>query len=194
MQQKEKNSILWDKFIIWLQKKFSNLIIFVKIIVSNFKQDFQYQEKKFWDYVFYLEFFQSILLEFQLWRASSKLKLIDLFFKGLKLLVKAKLEQKRQKLDNFKEIIELAIQIKAKPSFSFSSTSKIWTSNLLKGYHLILPKISLKAFWPQILEIITPKLRSHNLAIILPEVWSLSKSSEKIKSKRYIGRDKVEEL
>ena len=66
------------------------------------------------DWATYLEYLQSILIEFDPNCALEEDTIIWYFWKGFRSSVQVKMEQRGQKLNSFKEIVEKAVNAKAK--------------------------------------------------------------------------------
>lgn len=90
---KVKTFLSLADFKAFFQKSLGNSRLFDNIIWSKVRRDTQYQQKEIQDWAFYLEHLQSILFEFDTDRTSKKATLICLFREGLKLSIKAQIEQ-----------------------------------------------------------------------------------------------------
>ena len=78
------------------------------------KRDSQYQDKSVQDWAVHLKYLQFILIKFDLDYALEEDTMILYFWKGLRLSVQVKIEQRVQELDSFKEIVKKAINAEAK--------------------------------------------------------------------------------
>ena len=98
------------------------------------KRDTQYQDELVQEWAAHLEYLQLILLEFDAEWASAKGTMICYFRKGLKPSVRAKMEQRGQKLDSFEELVQKAVDAEAKaalwPRFYICNTNQycLWGS------------------------------------------------------------------
>ena len=66
------------------------------------------------DWAAYLEYLQSILLEFNADGAPKKGTMIRYFREGFRSSIRAEMEQRGRKLDSFKELVEKAVNAEAK--------------------------------------------------------------------------------
>ena len=91
----------WIKFKDFLQKNLEDFKAFVDSIWKKVKRDSQYQDKSVQDLAAYLEYLQSILIEFDPEYASEKGTMIRYFREGLRPSIKVKMEQRGQELNSF---------------------------------------------------------------------------------------------
>ena len=104
----------WGKFKDFLQKNVGDSRTFVDSILKKVKRDFQYQNKSIKDWAAYLEYLQSILIEFNLECAPKEDTMIWYFREDLRPLMMVKMEQRGRELNSFKELVEKAVDAKAK--------------------------------------------------------------------------------
>ena len=104
----------WQEFKDFLRKNFGDSRAFVDSIWSKIKRDSQYQDKSVQDWAAYLKYLQSILIEFDLDYAPEEGTMIWYFREGLWPSVQVKIEQRGWELDSFEEIVEKAVDTKAK--------------------------------------------------------------------------------
>ena len=104
----------WPKFKEFLWKNFDDSIGFVDSIWKKVKSDSQYQIKLVQDWAAHLEYLQSILIEFDSKWAPEEGTMIRYFQKGLRPLLRLKMEQRDPEIDNFEELVEKAVDPKAK--------------------------------------------------------------------------------
>ncbi len=81
-------SITWDKFKTFLRKSLSETTSFVDSIWNKIKKDSEYQLKEVQDWAAYLEYLQSILMEFYPVFAPTEDHLGWDFYEGLRPSIK----------------------------------------------------------------------------------------------------------
>ena len=106
--------ITWAKFKHFLQKNLGDSRAFVDSIWKKIKRNSQYQDKLVQDFAVYLEYLQSILIEFDPKCAPEEGTMIWYFQEGLRLLIRVKIEQRGWELDSFKELVKKAVEAEAK--------------------------------------------------------------------------------
>ena len=104
----------WPEFKGFLKKNLGDSRAFVDSIWSKTKRDSQYQDETVQDWAAHLEYLQSILLEFNADGAPKEGTMIRYFREGLKPSIWAEIEQRSRELDSFKELVEKAVDAKAK--------------------------------------------------------------------------------
>ena len=90
----------WTEFKAFLWKNLGDSRVFVDGIWSKLKRDSQYQLKEVQDWAVHLEYLQSILLEFDNAETLEGSYLIPFFREGLRLSIRAQIEQQGRELDN----------------------------------------------------------------------------------------------
>ena len=83
----------WAEFKAFLRKNLRDSRAFVDGIWSKLKRDSQYQLEEVQDWAAHLEYLQSILLEFDNAGAPGESYLIRFFREGLRLSIRAQMEQ-----------------------------------------------------------------------------------------------------
>lgn len=116
--------MIWTKFKAFLRKNIKDSRAFVDSIWSKLKRDSQYQLEEIQDWVAYLEYLQSILLEFNNSGAPEESYLICFFRKSLRPLIQAQIEERIHELDSWTEIVEKAVDAKAQASLQPTSYIK----------------------------------------------------------------------
>ena len=111
---KSATPIMWSNFKTFLQKDLRSSQVFIDRIWSKFRRDSQYQLKEAQDWTSQLQYLQSILSEFDFIRTPNKLTMICYFRKGLKPSIKVKIEQLNRESVNFEEMVQKAVNAKAK--------------------------------------------------------------------------------
>lgn len=106
----------WEEFKAFLQKDLGGSRAFVDYIWSRIKRDSQYQQEDVQDWASHLEYFQSILVEFDADGAPEESTLICFFREGLKPSIKAQMEQRGRESDSWEELVEKAVVAEAKAS------------------------------------------------------------------------------
>ena len=104
----------WAEFKDFLQRNLEDSRAFVDSIWKKVKRDSQYQGKSVQDWAAHLKYLQSILIKFDPECATEEGMIIWYFRKGFRPSVKVEMEQCGQKLDSFKELVEKAVDAKAK--------------------------------------------------------------------------------
>ena len=107
----------WPEFKEFLQKNFDNFRAFLNIVWKKVKYDSQYKNKLVQDWTVYLEYLQSILIEFNSKWTPEKGTMIWYSRKGLSPLVRIEMEQSSMELDSFKKLVKKAVDAKAKAAF-----------------------------------------------------------------------------
>ena len=114
----------WTKYKTFFRKNLGDSWAFVDSIWSKLKRNSQYQLEEVQDWAAYLEYLQSILLEFDDAGAPEEPYLICFFRKGLKPSIQAQMEQRGCELDNGTEIVEKAVNAKAQANLQPTSYVK----------------------------------------------------------------------
>ena len=83
-------------------------------IWSKFKRDSQYQFEEIQDSAFHLEHLQSILLEFDVNRASEETDLIWYFQEALKPSIKAEMKSQVDEYEHWEELVKKTVVAEAK--------------------------------------------------------------------------------
>ena len=117
----ELTPITWTEFKTFLQKNLKESKSFIDNIWRKLKRDSQYQLEEIYDWVFYLEHFQSILIEFDQAAAPTESTMVRYFEKGLKPFIKAEMDKNAIHLDNYEELVMKAVRAKAKAGLQPSS-------------------------------------------------------------------------
>ena len=102
------------KFKNFFRKNLGDSRAFVDSIWKKVKRDSQYQDKSAQDWAAHVKYLQFILFEFDSECVPEEGTMIWYFQKGLRPLVRVEMEQRGRKLDSFKELVEKAIDAKAK--------------------------------------------------------------------------------
>ena len=89
------------------------------------------------DWAAYLEYLQSILLEYNPFGVSTKLIMLRYFREGLKLSVLAELEYQDLELKSFNQIVKKTINIEAKSALWPCSSTKEMDINCSQGNWLV---------------------------------------------------------
>ena len=87
---------------------------FVDSIWKKLKRNSQYQLEEVYDWASHLKHLQFILIEFDLVAAPTEFIIVRYFEKGLKLSIKAEIDQDASHLDNYKELVAKAVRAEAK--------------------------------------------------------------------------------
>ena len=87
---------------------------FIHNIWKKLKRDSQYQLEKVYNQASHLEYFQSILIEFDSASALTESTMVRYFEKDLKLSIKAEMDQDATHLDKYEEIVAKAVKAEAK--------------------------------------------------------------------------------
>ena len=99
---------------------------FVDSIWKKLKRDSQYQLEEVYDWASHLKHLQSILIEFDPVAAPTKSTIVRYFEEGLKLSIKAEMDQNASHLNDYEELVAKAVRAKAKaglqPSFYVRET------------------------------------------------------------------------
>ena len=118
----------WIEFKSFLWKNLGNSRAFVDNFWSKFKHNLQYQSHSVLDWASHLKHLQCILLEFDADGAPGKPTMIRYFREGLKPSVRAEMEQRSRKLDNFEELVQKTVDVEAKaalqPRFATRETDQ----------------------------------------------------------------------
>ena len=88
---------------------------------SKFRRDSQYQLEEARDWVSHLQHLQSILSEFDSIQTPDKLTMICYFWKRLKSSIKVEIEQQDRKSMDFEEMMQRAVNAKAKAGLRAST-------------------------------------------------------------------------
>ena len=104
----------WPEFQKFLWKNLGDSKAFVDSVWKKVKRNSQYQDKLIQDWAAQLEYFQSILIEFNSEWAPEEGTMIWYFWEGLCLSIKVEMEQHGRELNSFKELIEKAVDAEAK--------------------------------------------------------------------------------
>ena len=91
-RHKSATPITWPEFKNFLQKNLGDSQAFIDSIWSKFKRDSQYQLEEARDYASYLQYLQSILVEFGTIGAPNEPTMICYFQEGLKPSIKVKIK------------------------------------------------------------------------------------------------------
>ena len=94
---------------------------FIDSIWRKLKKDSQYQLVEVYDWAFYLEHLQSILMEFDPAAAATESTMVRYFEEGLKPSIKAEIDQDATHLDDYEELVSKAVRAKAKAGLQPSS-------------------------------------------------------------------------
>ena len=81
------------------------------------KKNSQYQDKSVQEWATHLKYLQSILFKFDTELVFEKGTIICYFCKGLNLSLQVEIEQRDWELDNFKELVQKAVDVEAKAAF-----------------------------------------------------------------------------
>ena len=119
----------WAKFKDFLRMNFGDDQAFTNSIYSKFRRDSQYQADYVLDWAAYLEYRQSILLEYDPVGATIELTILKYFQEGLKPFVLAELEYQDLELESFNQIVKKAINAKAKLALWPRSSTKEMDQN-----------------------------------------------------------------
>ena len=99
---------------------------FVDSIWRKLKRNSQYQIEEVYDLVSYFEHLQSILLEYDPIAVPMEVTIVRYFEEGLKLSIKAEIDQDDSQLINYEELVAKAVRAEAKaglrPSFYMQKT------------------------------------------------------------------------
>ena len=120
-QGKKLIPISWTEFKAFLEKSLEESKSFVDSIWKKLKRDFQYQLEEVYDWASHLEHLQSILMEFDPVPAPTKLTMVRYFEEGLKLSIKAVIDQDATHSVDYKELIAKAVRAEAKAGLRPSS-------------------------------------------------------------------------
>ena len=104
----------WPEFKNFLRKNLGDSRAFVDSIWSKTKRDSQYQDETVQDWAAHLEYLQSILLEFDADGGPEEGTMIRYFKEGLRSSIWAEMEQRGRELNSFEELVEKAVDAKAK--------------------------------------------------------------------------------
>ncbi len=88
MQCNQIASLTWDKFKAFLRKSLGESNAFVGHVWSKLRRDTQHQSEEIQDWAAYLEYLQSILLEFDANNAPQEGQLGRTFYDGLRSSIK----------------------------------------------------------------------------------------------------------
>ena len=135
----------WAKFKTFLRKNLGDSWAFVDSIWSKLKRDSQYQLEEVQDWAAHLEYFQSILLEFDDAGAPKEFYLIRFFREGLRPSIRVQIEQQGRELDNWTEIVEKAVDAEAQASLQPTSYIKEMDQRCLRGNRLNSTRASTKS-------------------------------------------------
>ena len=123
----------WIEFKNFLRKNLGDSRAFVNSIWKKVKRDSQYQDKLVQDWAAHLEYLQSILIEFDSECAPEEGTMIWYFQKGLRPSVRVKMEQCGQELNSFEELVEKAVDAKAKAAFRPYSHARETDQHCVQG-------------------------------------------------------------
>lgn len=155
-------SLSWVDCKAFLRKNLGDSEAFVDTIWSSVKRDSQYQQEEGQDWASHLEHLQAIIIEFDADGASDESALIWFFREMLKPSVKTQMEQRGGELDSWDEMVEKAIDAKAKTSLQPPLRLAEWIN---VAPEVIVPPIPLRAsFKPYCLRILAMnplRLKSH---------------------------------
>ncbi len=107
---------------------------------AKIKCDSQYQLKEILDWTACLEHLQAIMKEFDSTTAPNKETLIRYFWKGLRLSIRAQLDNQGQDLDTWNKVVEKAIDIEAKANFQLPSRTREIGSRCPRNYRPLVKK------------------------------------------------------
>ena len=107
-------SITWSDFKTFLQKDLGSSQAFIDSIWSKFRRNSQYQPEEAQNWASQLQHLQSILSKIDSIRTPNELTIICYFREDLKPSIKVEMEQQDWKSVNFKEMIQRAVNVKAK--------------------------------------------------------------------------------
>ena len=119
--QGDETPLSWPEFKTFLWKSLGDSRSFVDTIWSRIRWDSQYQHKEVQDWASHLKHLQFIFIEFDADGAPEESTLICLFREELKPSIQAQMEQRGRENDNWEELIEKAIDAKAKVGLQPSS-------------------------------------------------------------------------
>ena len=118
-RHKSATPIIWSEFKAFLQKDSGSSQAFIDSISSKFKKDSQYQLEEVRDWASHIQHLQSILSEFD--RAPNELTMICYFWEGLKYSIKVEMEQQDREAMDFEEMVQRAVNAKAKAGLRSSA-------------------------------------------------------------------------
>ena len=132
----------WLEFKEFLWKNLGDSRAFVDSVWKKVKCNSQYQNKLVQDWAAYLEYLQSILIEFDSKWALKEGTMIWYFQEGLCPSVKVKMEQCGRELNSFEELIKKAVDAEAKAAFRPRSYACKTDQYCLRGSRLSAAKTS----------------------------------------------------
>ena len=119
-QGEELTSIIWTEFKAFLWKNLGESKSFVDNIWSKLKRDSQYQLEEVYNWASHLEYFQSILMEFNPAAAPTESTMVRYFEEDLKPSIKAEIDQDATHLDDYEELVSKAVRVEVKAGLQLS--------------------------------------------------------------------------
>ena len=113
-QGEELIPITWTEFKAFLWKNLGESKSFVDKIWKKLRRNSQYQLEEVYNWASNLEYFQSILIEFDSTAAPTESIMVKYFEEGLKSSIKAEIDQDATHLDDYKELVVKAVRAEAK--------------------------------------------------------------------------------
>ncbi len=129
---------------------------------AKIKRDSQYQLEEVLDCTTHLENLQAVLKEFDLTSAPNKKILICYFQEGLRPSIQAQLDNWRQDLDMWDQVMENIVDAKAKTNFQLPFGTKEIDSRCPRDYRLLVKKDKDNANWKHQDKAPKNKAKSHN--------------------------------
>ena len=126
-------AMTWPEFKEFFRKNLGDFRTFVDSVLKKVKRNSQYQDKSVQDWAALLEYLQSILIEFDSEWALEEGTMIWYFWEGFCPLVTVKMEQRGQELDSFEELVEKAVDAKAKAALRPRSYARKTDQHCLRG-------------------------------------------------------------
>ena len=125
--------IIWTEFKAFLQKKLGESKSFIDSIWKKLKRDSQYQLDEIYDWAFYLEHLQTILIEFDPATIFIESTMVRYFEEDLKPFIKAEIDQDITHLDDYKELVGKAIRVEIKAGLRLSSYVQETDQQVFRG-------------------------------------------------------------
>ena len=123
----------WVEFKDFLQKNLGDFRAFVDSIWKKVKRDSQYQDESVQDWAAHLKYLQSILIEFDSEYASEEGTMIWYFREGLRPSVRVETEQCGREVNSFEELVEKAVDARAKAALRSRSCARETDQHCIQG-------------------------------------------------------------
>ena len=174
----------WAEFKEFLQKNLGDSRAFVDSIWKKVKRDSQYQDKMIQNWAAYLEYLQSILIEFDPECAPEEGTMIWYFREGLRPSVRVKMEQRGRELNSFEELVEKTVDVEAKAALRLRSYARKTNQYCLWGNRPSAAKASTQGQPMKDSRVEEPKSRPQKSKAPVSQHSDSAETSEKAQKKK----------